>query len=256
MTDEERKKKAEELTNTLIRKLDDLIEDHGVGILIALAALHPKHFCAEPFNWAEAEKHPFWLHQVVVAWHSEFRHLVSDDPSNLFPEDVSSLSKEDQIKLFEICASLCEISAMQINLLLNVGTQADKTREQLKKVLGMSRCRVIPLKPNTTYKIFTEQAMYEVEYDLDHKFNVTRFVSKLDGKDPGGWEVDAEYPELAFVGNIQESGQILGIVNFPVAATTMRMLFSKYPFSFEEGLQEPTIITDRITEVIDTSAVN
>lgn len=102
--------------------------------------------------------------------------------------------------------------------------------------------QMFPIKANTFYQITVEGGLkYELIYNDEFQFSLQSEI--------------AEEVNRAFVGNIQASGNILGVPGFPVISLGHRMMFADWPFDGEKPHGRITV-TNKVVEVTEKTEVN
>ena len=126
--------------------------------------------------------------------------------------------------------------------LINLYKSLSLAARELGEKMGANRARIIPIKKDTTYKLFTLKSVYELSYDDEFIFSLTRL-------NPDGSR--GETKKYFFMGCAQEDGEIFGYESMPLISTGDRILFS--------SLQDKTLpeyVTSSVLDVIEEGTQN
>lgn len=114
---------------------------------------------------------------------------------------------------------------------------------RIARKLGLDRARLIPLKLNTPYLVFTDDGhQYNVIYNDDFVFTVTSSTT-----DP------PTRVKAMFMGNVQDDGVIFSASEMPVVSTGDRLLFGKKGTGFEPP--SPELITGRLIDAVEANDI-
>jgi hypothetical protein len=113
-------------------------------------------------------------------------------------------------------------------------------------MLGIDTARMIALKPETIYFVFTDKGTVEVSYEP--KIEIW-FVRGMEGE---------EHPEdspLHFIGNAQTDGTIFHSQDLPIISTGDRMVFGLMT-NKDKGLVLPVYVSGIVKNVVERQEVN
>lgn len=177
-------------------------------------------------------------------------------PSFYVPDDIDKLitkaskkiklSDDEKKKCLSGCKSLITTFSIMIGMVKKAGPTIQGLVETLEESLGLTKSKIVALKSGIEYIVFTENASYEII----HKGEGMKFSVKMTAGEK--LSVPPDY-DLAFVGNVQESGTIFGVLGMPMISTGDFMLFTKWPFS---GNLDDCFRTAPVIEVIEKNDVN
>jgi len=222
------------------KKLQALFQEHGYGVGV--------YYLMKPID-------PDWLKDVgTIKWgmvhgvynsdeiltairvHSKGLKETPDDPTK-------NMTKEELHIMYEANMAVSSMFNRSVTEAYSVLPNVMALIEQIKEALGLDKARMIPIKCNTRYFVYTITGVkYLMSYDDEFKFSLKRVE---------GGKQDPPDDPLRFVGMVQKSGNIFHrAMDLPIVSTGDKMVFSKH------GTQDICFITGEIRDVQQVENLN
>jgi hypothetical protein len=243
-------KVVEDKFGDLSEKISKLFEEYGVDAAAVVVSM-------EPVNVTKAEYLENPQYRIDIPTLTSFwqRDTDSDTLNDLLvrltEDDPKFESEEAALLTYYFVVYKCLMSKMHSHVAPAIELIHSRLN-LLEKSTGLGKAKVVPMKPNTLYNVFTSSgSIYELEYDDRFKYTLKRIKTVATS--------DESLPDspLAFVGNVQDDGTIFAVPSFPVASTGDRMLFVTYPFvDSEDVMAQNPFLTSNVLDVIAKDEVN
>lgn len=222
------------------KKFQALLEEHGYGIAA--------YYLMKPINpdWSKDVGAVQWgmVHgiynskEILDAVHAHQKG-IEESPD----EPTYKLTKEQLHIVYEANMAMSSIYNRCIAEGYSILPKVMTLIEQIKQALGMDKARMIPIKCDTRYFVYTETGVkYMLSYDKEFKFTL-RMID-------GGIENPPD-AALRFIGMVQKSGNIFHrTMDYPIVSTGDRMVFSKF------ASKEICFITGEVRDVQQVDSLN
>lgn len=154
-----------------------------------------------------------------------------------------NMTEEELNKLHDLYASAEALAKMSVQALISLSERATYLKQQALKYLNVDTARLFALEENEVYAVFTENAVFHVS----HKSEIWT-LKQMDGepvKLP-------DHPNLQFIGNVQDDGNIFVSADLPIISTGDRMLFGLR----QEELVKPLFISTKVRGVVPLTGIN
>jgi len=221
------------------KKLQDLFIEHGYGTGF--------YYLMKPINpdWSKNVGTMQWglIHGVyhspeILKVMKKHQALINKKVTNIAAE----LTREELNLLYEANAAVSSMYNSSLSEAFHIVQACQSIITEIKIALGMDHARVVPLKCNKRYFIFTRTGTkYMLRYDEELKY----YLKVIEGEG----ESPPDGP-LGFVGMAQESGNIFRREDYPLISTGDKMVFS------EHNTTNITFISAEVSDVQEVENLN